>query len=87
MSHSLAMTVFVDCDGRLRFVYDDELLPLLALGESVLRRASHVEPAAGGWTADLSPSQGPVLGPFVKHRDAIGAEREWLSDRMANEVQ
>lgn len=80
------MTVFVDRDGRLRFVYDDELLPLLKLGESVLRRASHVEPAAGGWTADMGPSHGPVLGPFRKHRDAISAEREWLSDRMATGI-
>jgi hypothetical protein len=69
-------------DGpRLRFVYDDALATLLDLGRAEVRRASHVEPAAGGgWTADMGPVDGPVLGPFRLRGEALAAERRWLAD-------
>jgi hypothetical protein len=44
-----------------------------------ITRASHVEPDSDGkWCADMGPSVGPVLGPFVTRREALAAEREWL---------
>lgn len=69
-------------DGaRLAFVYDDELAELLRLGDARVRRASHVEPAAaGGWTADMSPVGGPVLGPYALRGEALAAERCWLAE-------
>lgn len=73
-------------DGRLLFVYDDTLQPLMSLGPAQVRRASHVEPRAdnspvggeGYWTADLSPIGGPRLGPFPLREQALAAERYFL---------
>jgi hypothetical protein len=71
--------VWIRPDGAVRFVYDDALRDLLALGQSSIRRASHVEPSRDGrWTADLGPMQGPVLGPFETRAAALDAERAWL---------
>jgi len=72
------MTVTITSEGTIRFIYDDALAPLLALGESTVRRASHVEPTTGGWSADLSPVSGPLLGPFALRSAALAAEVEWL---------
>ena len=78
------MIVHVDPDGRVRFIYSDELAGLLELGTSTVRRASHVEPApAGGWTADMGPSGGPVLGPYVLRADALAAEVAWIEEQLA----
>lgn len=34
------------------------------------------------WQADLSPSNGPTLGPFHKRQDAIDAEIAWLNENL-----
>lgn len=66
-------------DGTLQFIYTDTLQPLCALGTVTIQRASHVEPTIDGqWLADLSPSQGPVLGPFPTRTAALIAETHWL---------
>ena len=67
-------------DGGLSFIYSDDLVDLLSLGDATITRASHVEPAAGGWTADMSPVGGPVLGPFVLRSTALAAEVAWLQE-------
>jgi len=73
------MFVWIRPDGGVRFVYDDALRDLLALGKPSIRRASHVEPTPDGqWTANLGPMQGPVLGPFETRGAALDAERAWL---------
>ena len=73
------VTLTVEEDGRLRFVYDDDLVDLLDEGDSTVRRASHVEPGEGGWYADMTPSDGgPVLGPYRLRCDALTAELAWL---------
>jgi hypothetical protein len=65
--------------GQIRFVYNDDLLGLTEQGETKIRRASHVEPAPdGGWQADMSPVNGPILGPFEKRSVALHHEVEWL---------
>jgi hypothetical protein len=33
----------------------------------------------GRWLADLTPVQGPCLGPFQRRSDALQAEAEWLA--------
>jgi hypothetical protein len=74
-------TIKIDDDGRISFVYDDALADLLTVGEAIVTRASHVEPApGGGWTADMGPVAGPVLGPFPLRADALAAERAWLAE-------
>lgn len=66
--------------GALRFVYSDRLRPLLALGPSKIRRASHVEATDDGqWTADMAPVGGPVLGPFERREVALAHEVRWLN--------
>jgi hypothetical protein len=66
-------------DGAAEFVYADELIPLTRDGDTIIRRVSHVEPCAGGgWTADMSPVAGPVLGPFATREEGLTAERAWL---------
>ena len=68
--------------GRAYGLYG-ELLDAGALGDARTVRASHVEPAdGGGWTADLSPSGGPLLGPFPLRSAALAAEAEWLTRNL-----
>lgn len=75
------LAIVIDGDGSVRFIYDDALVGLF--GEEArwqIRRASHVEPCArGGWTADMTPIGGPVLGPFPLRSAALAAERDWLT--------
>ena len=73
------MELVISPTGSARCLYD-ESLDLRALGQLTITRASHVEPdAQGQWWADLSPSAGPVLGPFLRRSDALLAEAQWLS--------
>ena len=72
------MQLFIDPAGRTKCLYG-EAIPLGELGQLTIRRASHVEPdETGRWWADLSPSQGPHLGPFETRSAALLAEEEWL---------
>ncbi len=73
-----------DSDGRVRMIYSDSLVGLLAEGTAIRRRVSHVEPddVSGGWTADLGPIQGPVLGPFPLRAEALAAEVAWLKKHL-----
>ncbi|TWU33213.1 hypothetical protein [Novipirellula artificiosorum] len=74
------MQVVITPDGLVRCVYD-EAIDLSQLGAVDIRRGSHVEPnAMGQWTADMSPVDGPVLGPFSTRRLALEAEIAWLGE-------
>lgn len=80
-----AMTLVVDpATGRLQFIHDDAAMALVQpCGEFVTTRASHVEPTLDNqWTADLSPSGGPVLGPFPTRAEALAAEVRWLEENL-----
>ena len=67
-------------DGTAKCLYGEEL-DLTALGQLEIRRGSHVEPTEdGSWTADLSPANGPILGPFHRRSEALDAERTWLEE-------
>lgn len=83
MTHS----IIISPDGTLHFVYDDRLASLAQFGDMEIRRASSVEPAAGGgWEADMRPlagPDGPVLGPFPLRGQALAAEVEWVERRLA----
>lgn len=72
------MQMLIQPDGSVRCLYSEEL-DLHGLGRLAIARGSHVEPTGTGqWTADLSPVNGPVLGPFINRSDALEAERQWL---------
>jgi hypothetical protein len=72
------MLLLVLTTGEIRCLYD-EMIDLTQLGQPAITRASHVEPDADGeWWADLSPVEGPQLGPFQHRTEALGAEQSWL---------
>jgi hypothetical protein len=74
--------------GTVQFIYRDALRPLLTAGDGHIRRASHVEPTTDGrWTADLTPMNGPILGPYLTRADALTAETEWLSQNWLRPPQ
>ena len=82
------VTLVITPAGALRFVYTDELRPLLEEGSARIDRASHVEPFPGApygtcWAADLAPVGGPILGPYERRQDALAAERSWLYEHLA----
>ena len=78
------MQLVVDSAGIVRCVYD-ETIDLSSLGSPRIARASHVEPDAQGlWHADLSPVDGPILGPFAHRSEALVAERCWLEAHLSN---
>ena len=76
------LSIKITPDGTMSFIYDDRLADLCEQGESVTRRASYVEPSGKGWTADLAPVNGPVLGPFKLRQEALAAECQWLEENL-----
>jgi hypothetical protein len=65
--------------NQIRFIYNDDLSNLMNQGKTVVKRASHVEPDGNGrWIADMSPVNGPVLGPYNRRDEALQREVEWL---------
>ena len=82
MSGTIMQELFVSPDGTARGLYA-ELIDPDALGAARTVRASHVEPApGGGWTGDLSPSGGPILGSYPLRSAALAAEAEWLTRNL-----
>lgn len=72
------MELVIEVRGQVRYVYE-ELVDLSSLGPASIMRASHVEPDHKGcWNADLSPLDGPQLGPFACRSQALAAETAWL---------
>lgn len=69
-------------DGSVRSIYQEEVDIAAALGGTVtIERASHVEPdARGGWSADMRPVGGPILGPFRLRSEALAAEVAWIEE-------
>jgi hypothetical protein len=80
------VVLVVATSGHVRAIYH-ERIDLAQLGKLSIRRGSHVEPTHDGrWTADLSPCQGPVLGPFKLRSEAIEAEIAWLTRNWLDRV-
>jgi len=76
------ISLLIRPDGEVQCVYGEEI-DLAAIGVVRIARASHVEPdARGRWWADLTPSGGPVLGPFSRRSEALAAERAWLEEHL-----
>lgn len=76
-----SVIIKIDVEGTMHFIWDDKLVDLLKAGAGQIRRASHVEPTSRGlWGADLSPVDGPLLGPFRTRQEALDAERIWLNE-------
>lgn len=72
------MQLVIRPGGTVHCLYGEEL-DLHQIGSLAISRGSHVEPdVTGQWTADLSPVNGPMLGPYSSRSDALAAERQWL---------
>ena len=72
------MQLLISPQGTVHCVYS-EAIDLATLGRLAISRGSYVEPdAAGQWLGDLSPVDGPKLGPFVQRSAALKAEMDWL---------
>ncbi len=70
--------VIVSPVGTVRLIFNDQI-DVRSLGNVAISRGSHVEPTKDArWTADLSPVDGPILGPFDKRSEALAAEVAWL---------
>jgi hypothetical protein len=84
----MEIDVFIHADGTVKFLYYDELKPLLSIGPAQVARASHVDPELNSdglfWFADLAPVSGPKLGPFDTRTEAIAAEVLWLTTNYLN---
>ena len=73
------MEMLISPVGNARLIYSEEI-ELASLGAVSIQRGSHVEPIAGGrWEVDLSPVNGPKLGPFITRTQAIHEEVTWLT--------
>lgn len=82
-----AVNVLIDDEGDISFVWSDELAELTEVGSTDIRRVSHVEPSGKGWSADMSPVNGPILlaadgKPFSTRAAALAAERAYLSEHF-----
>lgn len=76
------LTAIVSTHGTIRCLYT-EALDLETIGRPTITRASHVEPdESGQWWADLSPVNGPHLGPFAQRSAALAAEIEWIETHV-----
>ena len=72
------MQLLIEPTGVARCVYA-EAIDLSQLGSVDIRRGSFVEPNEDGqWMADLSPVNGPMVGPFNSRSEALRAEVAWL---------
>tara|TARA_R110002020_G_scaffold98177_3_gene233866 strand:+ start:1101 stop:1352 length:252 start_codon:yes stop_codon:yes gene_type:complete len=79
------MQLLIQQDGTIRCLYA-EVFPLATLGPLDIARGSHVEPDCDGqWWADLSPVDGPKLGPFAQRSQALQAEVHWLETHWLKE--
>ena len=74
------MQLVITADGTIRCVYGEEF-DLTTLGAVSTQRGSHVETDdQNQWWVDLSPVDGPRIGPFpfACRTEALDAERAWL---------
>lgn len=72
------MDIIIAADGNGRCVYGEDI-DLTTFGKLAIRRGSHVESTPDArWAADMSPVNGPVLGPYQRRSDALAAEHDWL---------
>ena len=79
------MQIVIKPSGVFISIYSDTF-DYGEFGKPQIRRASHVEPDdAGHWFADMSPVDGPKLGPFNKRNEAVDAELEFLN-MMLDEI-
>ncbi|WP_417379065.1 hypothetical protein [Gimesia sp.] len=72
------MKLMISPQGTVHCIYA-EAIDLATIGRLTISRGSYVEPnVAGQWLVDLSPVDGPQLGPFAQRSAALKSETNWL---------
>ncbi|HBN77274.1 MAG TPA: hypothetical protein DD473_15965 [Planctomycetaceae bacterium] len=72
------MELLIQFNGNVRCIYGEKI-DLRQIGCISIQRGSHVEPTVDGcWQVDLSPVDGPSIGPFKARSHALQAEESWL---------
>jgi len=72
------LKLLISPQGTVHCVYS-EAIDLASIGRLAISRGSYVEPNADGqWLVDLSPVNGPQLGPFAQRSAALKSETDWL---------
>ena len=80
------MQIIIKANGMASCIYSEQI-DLTNIGPLSIRRGSHVEPSADGhWIADLSPVNGPQLGPFKTRSQALAAETQWLEQHWLTKI-
>ncbi len=84
------MEIVIEPGGTAHCIYS-ETIGLAKLGRLTIKRGSHVEPdAEGRWVADLSPVNGPRLGPFDQSkpgpRRRSGVARQTLAAKTGDQL-
>ncbi|MBL8793142.1 MAG: hypothetical protein JNM56_04500 [Planctomycetia bacterium] len=83
------MGLLITPDGQVEGIYD-ERWPLDALGQTTIRRQSHVDWHDGAWWAlVLYPDSHRYerLGPFARRSEALAAEIHWIECRLEERHQ
>ena len=75
-------TISFNEDGTIQSLYNEKLT-LEELGNINIKRASYVEPENDLWYVDLSPINGPKLGPFKKRSDALILEHNYINELLS----
>jgi hypothetical protein len=76
-------TIVIAADGRIQFVWDDDLGELTEQGRAVVRRAANVEFWNGtGWMIDMAPSGGGLYGPYRQRSVALMHGRAVVTGRL-----
>jgi hypothetical protein len=80
------MLIAIAQDASVKFIHNDAMfLALKEEGTATVQRASHVEPTVDGlWEADMSPVNGPLLGPYTTRQEALDKEILWLEEKLTN---
>lgn len=79
------MKFIVNPDGSIELIHKDDVNQMFDNPTVVdIKRASHVEPTIKdgkvSWFSDMTPVNGPVLGPFDNREEALKEEVTWLEN-------
>lgn len=90
MASEHTVEIFVDENGAIELVHDDEAIAALDAAIPVRRtcRASHVEPYGKQWSVDVAPfleiKQPLYIGFFDTRAEALAAEKAWVLKHLAS---
>lgn len=80
------VSIAIDENGNIKTIYNDNIAKVIEnLGNSSVKRASHVEPSTktpNTWEVDLSPVGGPTVDGFKTRKEALDYEVDYLNKNV-----